>query len=700
MKQQHILMFIQLFDAFPSEYFRLSQRMHVMHNLISDLHAISGRDGIVSAMATQLAFTFATGAEWPIGNRGPERCCELLMHLCRSGLESYQAIAPAYFALVGIPLSENFDWEWVETAALENYYMAAWSLGRFQPEMYSQWGSSLIASAKEDGMDPSELLHVYLRLGHYSDAMSLLRDGVYPINDPGSPSAMHWLCSFENEADIRSLADTLIQSGAVVDEWIDKYATSEFVAGKSNGTPMHWAIIYRNLAAIKVLRDLDPTPDPRNATEAFGLAASLHFSDVLEELEGWILRGLMASNTNGAIHESTNPWSGVACAVLSGHSHLARLLRNGNSGFGSAAVKTLDICLRMVKLNDEQIMSCITTASISANPILFRHVLKTFRSTTQKKEHRALIDESFNSVVSRGQYQQFEVLLETGLFQRDTIFYKGQYSLTQVVCMLRQRDISFMQRVLQLGCDPDALGPEKKDEISPFTFAVIYGLYDVASLLVRSGANKDFVNGVLGGQTVAMRIFTAWPDMPVSRVQYLLEALPQEGLGHIRFEDACPGLGCNLLYAFAFCAWGPYRSSNRLAENVKFVVSKLADFKQLNQIDRMGTTALGIAARACNYVMCKALIERGADVNLGMARSPLNGALEILEQRIEREKKSRTCFTPREKELAQKLVVEAENCVRLLRANGAIDKGQVGSFGNIFNALSTGSIRLPDPQVS
>ena len=157
--------------------------------------------------------------------------------------------------------------------------------------------------------------------------------------------------------------------------------------------------------------------------------------------------------------------------------------------------------------------------------------------------------------------------------------------------------------------------------------AVQVGLYDVASLLLQHGANKDATTRWLGGSTVAFRILHQWPDVPISRVKYLLEELPRQGFGHVNFIGY-PGSGRNLLYAFASAVWSHYRSSYRFGETMKHILSMMADKRCLNEIDRMNCTALNTAARTGNLEVVRTLIEAGADVNGGLGVAPLDAAMD------------------------------------------------------------------------
>jgi len=58
-----------------------------------------------------------------------------------------------------------------------------------------------------------------------------------------------------------------------------------------------------------------------------------------------------------------------------------------------------------------------------------------------------------------------------------------------------------------------------------------------------------------------------WPDVPISRVKYLLEELPRQGFGHVNFIG-WPAGGGNLLYPFTMAVWSHYRSSYKFGETM------------------------------------------------------------------------------------------------------------------------------------
>ena len=195
----------------------------------------------------------------------------------------------------------------------------------------------------------------------------------------------------------------------------------------------------------------------------------------------------------------------------------------------------------------------------------------------------------------------------------------------------------FTQRFLDFGCPADEFGGTTSSQFSSFAMAVQNGQYECANLLLRHGADKDLLSGWLGGTSPTFRLLHSFPDVPVSRLRYLLDEIVRMGFGHVNFIG-WPGYGGNLLYPFAMGPWAHYRGSYRFTESMKYILSMISDKSCLNQTDKLGCTALSMAARQGNSEVCRILIDAGADVNAGFNMSPLNSAIEWFEKCKEKER--------------------------------------------------------------
>jgi hypothetical protein len=184
--------------------------------------------------------------------------------------------------------------------------------------------------------------------------------------------------------------------------------------------------------------------------------------------------------------------------------------------------------------------------------------------------------------------------------------------------------------------------------------------------------------------------------VPVSRLRFLLEALPQEGFGHVDFI-AWPGARANILFQFSTSPWAHYRTAYHFAELMKYILSMMGDKSCLSTLSGLGVTALGMAAQHGSSIICRILLEARIDPNAGVSRTPLNSALEWLEKCFKREQKSWGTTEPGEKRLAFKLRQEAEETVRLLRLYGAVN--EMRPF-DVYSALANGQYQMGSPEVS
>jgi len=249
----------------------------------------------------------------------------------------------------------------------------------------------------------------------------------------------------------------------------------------------------------------------------------------------------------------------------------------------------------------------------------------------------------------------------------------------------------------------DSTGNTDFAKWTPFAISVALGLYHIAIMLLKRGANKDHISGWGGGVTVTMNMLQSWPDIPISRLKFLIEDLPRLGFGHVTFWG-WPGTGGNILYALSMSHWASYTAGYRLAETAKYILSNLADKSCLNRVDRVGATALRMACASGNLEIIQVLIEAGQDVNLAIGFSPLRNAKEWLakcEDRLNHENNAviRKGGSGAERRLAQTLCIRAQKTVELLEANGAIDRGIFEAINNTAYYVNSGQWQMPSFEV-
>jgi hypothetical protein len=202
----------------------------------------------------------------------------------------------------------------------------------------------------------------------------------------------------------------------------------------------------------------------------------------------------------------------------------------------------------------------------------------------------------------------------------------------------------------------------------------------------------------LGGTTIAFAILLTWPDVPISRMRYLLQDLPGLGFGHINFIG-WPAGGGSLLYALAMSHWAHYTASYRFPETFKYILNMMAHRDCLDQMDRMGCTVVNMASRGGKLEICRLLLEAGVSPNTGLSISPLNAAMDWLQKCRKKETDTLNSQVVGERRHAIKLRTRAEECVKLLQSYGAIQRGILENFDMIGSHLRHGGMRLPSATV-
>lgn len=670
----------------------------MLHSLLDDLGSISKADSIIATLATNLYFLFAINPSFKYGDYSKDHCCKLLARLCELGSSNRRSIIHKYCESLQLPLPESFDPIWLEEAATDGSYFAVESLRTSFKERYHQWQANLTPEYLGNGSDPEreqKLLLDCCRAGNFLMAKALLEGGASatPIEDD-SPSALHWLVSFRDDTEVVEIAHLLLRNGAILDFWLED--EDDLLFGKVQGTPLHWAIWHRNMSAIRILTEADPHPAPKNRERAVVLASALHFHDVLNLLNDWSRSDL------GTLSNDIDMNSAIFHAVDGDVYDLVRLLRHGESALTRVMLETVDILFNMQDVSkfDDDFLHAIVWRSILQNKAeLFRFLVVRLDLVGKKEWIKDQLDGWYILSLGAGFLDVFDVFFEHGLLTPDHRFGKSQLTCLQTCFAARQRNPVFTQRFLDFGCPVDEFGGKDSSGFPSFGIAVQNGQYECATLLLRHGADKDLPSGWLGGTTPTFRLLQTWPDLPVSRLRYLLEEIVRLGFGHVNFIG-WPGYGGNLLYPFATGAWAHYRGSYRFTESIKYVLSMFKDTNCLNETDRLGCTALKMAAQQGNLEVCRILIDAGADVNAGFNLPPLNAAMEWLKECKKKENLAAASQVVGERRHIIKLRARAEECVNLLKSHGAKEQGSVDSLMVTAVSLLNGNVRLPSPVVS
>jgi ankyrin repeat protein len=589
----------------------LQFRRSVLFSLLEDLRTLQ-KSSHAASLATNLSFQFAISSPFQLGERDFDHCCQLLFQMCNLGSPTHRSIVHRFHQIHGRDLPDTFDSRWLDDAANGGSYFATKSLSTSFHEQYEQWRESLERESSRLYATESagrQLLVARCRLGDYTGCKDLLNAGVSAVPiDETSPSALHWLISFTNESEIWDLALDMIDHGADLDFSFDN-EEADFLFGATDGTPLHWAIWYRNLTLIRILLAIDPKPTKENLERSIFLAATFHFHDVLEIFQSLIKSGNLTTYAGIDMKE-------VILYSMAPEMAFIRLLHHGKS-VAIAGNKTLGVLFQMHNPSQDLIEQLLELTTMQNNPGLFRYLLSRLSAAGAKKIPRIKAHAWLIYSMSAGFLEVFNAIFESGLVQFDEYFLDGGVTGPQLCCILRQRNPIFLQRFLDLGCEVDSVGVSETVKFAPFAMAVQNGLYECANLLLKYGADKDFSAGWLGGTTTAFTILLTWPDVPISRMRYLLQDLPRLGFGHINFIG-WPGAGGNLFYALAMSHWAHYTASYRSPQTFKYILSMMAHRDCLDQIDRMGCTAINMASRDGKLEICRLLLEAGVNPNTGL----------------------------------------------------------------------------------
>ena len=331
-------------------------------------------------------------------------------------------------------------------------------------------------------------------------------------------------------------------------------------------------------------------------------------------------------------------------------------------------------------------------------PILLRYLYKHLNLDKRKDLIKSPEADAALMAIALGGFEVFEIFIERGLIHLKSEHGGKRLNPLQLCCVARQRDPAFAKRLLEIGCPVDGVGTTEESQWTPFLNAVSVGMYQIAVMLLEHGANKDDLKGWVGGTTVTMNLLQEWPDIPLSRLKFLLEEVPRLGFGHVTFWG-WPGAGGNLLYALSLHHWASYSAGYRIGETAKYILSQLEDKSCLNIIDKVGATALRMACANGNVEIIQALIEAGQDVNLAMGFSPLKNAKDWLTTCQARETAALSGEPGSERRLATQLRVRAETTVELLVRHGAIDRDFFESIRSTTEYLASGQWQIPSSEV-
>lgn len=619
-------------------------------------------------------------------------CCRLLQQMCHLKSALGRAIVARYHEVYGKKPSTLVP-EWLEEAASNGSYYAMESLRVSYPEKYLYlMRGPLDFEPRSADLDIDEVdLMTCCREGNYAACKMILDAGAsaFPSQE-GMVSALHWLVSFHDERQINDLVELLLGNGAVLEAWEGE--GDDFNFGRVHGTPLHWAIWHRNIPAVRALTKAESRPEVKQVDRALWIAAAMHFYDVLEILKGWIL-----SLKDFALGE-VDWYTPFLFAADQSACWLPRLLRHGSNKPPRVFERTMDVILGFYRPSAENVKLIFEFGIMHNNSMLLRYMYSRLDLGKRKDLLHSLKGDPSTTAIAMGFIGVVEVFIEKGLISGQSEHGPEKWRPLQMCCFTRQRDPAFVKRLIEIGCPVDCTGGTDESNGTPFLIAVSLGMYEIAIMLLEHGADKDHLSGWAGGFTVTMNLLQNWPDIPLSRLKFLLEEVPRLGFGHVTFWG-WPGTGGNLMYGLSLHHWSSYTAGYRLGETAKYILSQLADKSCLNIIDKVGATALRMACANGNKEIIGTLIEAGQDVNLALGYSPLGNAKEWLAKCQKREKAALKGKPGSERRLARMLRVRAEETVELLVRHGAIDRGHLEAFINGRDYLASGQWQKPGYEV-
>ncbi|ORY03749.1 hypothetical protein BCR34DRAFT_667325 [Clohesyomyces aquaticus] len=686
-EQSPQLVMSTLIEAFPRDIAASFQgRPSVIYSLFEDLNEIAFSGAPLAMAANALLFGLIISPAIQLGNKSPGNQLRVLHRACTLGSESHRAIAHLFCVSNQLRSDNILQISWLEDAAWGGSLFARLTLLEYFPEEFKEWTLKIENSATEDSSEKQLL--AYCRTGNLSRVHKLLDQGASALSDWDEPGVLHLLAT-HLDPDIIPLLHRLISAGAELDHWEGNSDDDDLVLGRCHGTPLHWAVLHHNIPLLQQLIELDKQPQVANLERALWIATVMHFADALEMLRDWAISASIRFDPD---------WLYKLQIIAAAHLeyHLPRRLQHQNKS-DIAMSQTFEMLFTMYSPTKAQLISPqgLFNFGLVSNDVAFvRYLVHRFdipKSIRIPDENK---DTLLACSIMCGFVEIFELLYERGIIALSHRTCADKFTGIQGCLAVRQRNPIFVQRYIEWGCWVDELGDTENSEWTPFGMAVQCGLYEVAGLLLRHGANKDAATGWLGGTTPLFRLLHTWPDVPISRVKYLLEELPGQGFGHVSFIG-WPANGANILYCFSMAVWSHYRNGYKFGGTMKYILSRLGDRSLINQMDRSGCTALNMAARGGNLEVVRILIEAGADVNGGQAISPLNAAMEWRDKWARAEHEAMQGQVLGEQRHATKIRLRAEELIHLLRVHGARERGFAENQQLMMRSLANGEMKLP-----
>jgi hypothetical protein len=277
----------------------------VLRTFLHDLRQLVDSGTKTAAIACSICFRIAVDPQFQVGDKSKEECCRLLSRACELGLTSYRGLMHRFFEVMSQPITVDLGKEWLMEAAHCGSFFAVETLRTDFPALYRQYQHNFISDplstrprsrlsnandehsypidtiqgvlsagsqseneAADSNRDSDQtvrdrdMLLTYCRSGNYFESRKLLIEGSSAIPESGDGvTPLHWLVSFHAEEEIEDLAGLMLNNGALLASW-ECETENDFWLGKVTGTPLLWAVWYRNIHAVRTLTRLDQSPEP------------------------------------------------------------------------------------------------------------------------------------------------------------------------------------------------------------------------------------------------------------------------------------------------------------------------------------------------------------------------------------------------------------------------------------------------------
>jgi ankyrin repeat protein len=464
------------------------------------------------------------------------------------------------------------------------------------------------------------------RAGHFEIVCFLLSRGADPtiqsISD--GETCLHFLSSFHEEWQMQYVTHECLERGADLEAFAAGAQGGMFsYEAPESGSPLHWAVGTANLAAVRTLCDAgaDIFKEYPNAPglmrHPLHLAASRIFVDILR----YFLhdRGVMELSRS-----CTRTFAEVDA--------LLRAI-----GFGSLSDPISNKLLHGGKTTDSfaEAISLMKEAGVpfdrdDAGDLLFA----IFRTGDLARLEILLkngcpVDATFGK--DETLLQQCVLACDKGMFDlalaygANVMHYTPNGNYLHLCVTHYHHDTCFAEELLKRGIYVD--GPNDSGS-TPFRNAVKLGCFDLATLFLRYGADKEALSS---GMTVLGDLAMAGSDYPIVSLQYLLEPPHEFGASSFMVSHIPPI--SVLQVAVTKFEDGLGRDNSANMPYLAYLLEIFPLPKHLNS-DGTGMTALHQAVQSCFLDSVQLLLEAGADPNILNCRhlTALDMAVEMAEE--------------------------------------------------------------------